>query len=490
MQQTRKDVLNGWKEIAAYLGRDPRTVERWEKQRRLPVRRLPGSGRATVYALVPELDEWLASSRLREAEPRGAVMPPALPDAAVEPESALTPGAEEGDARGVVEPAPSAGRRPWRRWMLAGAAVVVLCGMGLAGAGWRGRVGGPGGTASDTPPTSRVRSVVPSSAVFGVEELYLRGCYQEEMRTPDSLKRAKASFESAIAKDARYAPAYAGLANTYILLREYSMLPDEEAYPRAKDAAARALLLDPGWPPAHAAMGFVNFFWDWNAVAAESQFREALRADSALPLAHHWFGSVLTHEGRFREGLAELEVAQRLDPSSSAILTMRAFALGLSGRKADGVELLREAIRGEPSGSSRDSATMHQVLGVLDLLAPRDVGRYLADATLAASSRGDSQTAAAMRGASQVLETRGERAMWRALLEDEQKRHLGERPTYAMARYEAELGEKDRALRDLQELFRRHDTTLIGISVDPLFEPLRREPGYLQLRAAMGLPGV
>lgn len=489
MQQTRKDVLNGWKEIAAYLGRDPRTVERWEKQRSLPVRRLPGSGRATVYALVSELDDWLASSRLRETEPQ----PPVAPvESAVASPAATEPVASEKFVERRKTTFGRSGRRRmgWRRWSVSGTLAAMLCVVGLAGAGWRLRHNG-----SETPPldpglANRVRSLVPASSVFGVEELYLRGCYQEELRTPDSLRKAKASFEAAIAKDARYAPAFAGLANTYILLREYSMLPDEEAYPKAKDAAAKALALAPGWPQAHAAMGFVNFFWDWNAVAAEAQFRQALQADPTLPLAHHWLGSVLTHEGRFRDALAELDVAQRLDPSSAAILTSRAFALGLSGRRAEGTEMLGEAISGEGPAGYRNSATMHQVLGVLYLLPPRDIGHYLAEATQAASLRQDAPTVAAMRMAAGVFQARGEQAMWRALLEEERKRHSSGGPTYAMARYEAELGAREQAMNDLAELFTRHDTALIGISVDPSFEGLRREDRFLQLRAAMGLPGV
>src|SRR5580700_6989228 len=69
MSQVRKDILNGWKEIGGYVCRDIRTVERWEKQRGLPVRRVPGAGRATVYALIPELDEWLENSKPELTDP-------------------------------------------------------------------------------------------------------------------------------------------------------------------------------------------------------------------------------------------------------------------------------------------------------------------------------------------------------------------------------------------------------------------------------------
>ena len=72
MSQVRKDILNGWKEIANYVGRDLRTVERWEKQRGLPIRRLPGSGRATVYARIEELDKWFASAQSQDNDEPGS----------------------------------------------------------------------------------------------------------------------------------------------------------------------------------------------------------------------------------------------------------------------------------------------------------------------------------------------------------------------------------------------------------------------------------
>ncbi|HLI75804.1 MAG TPA: hypothetical protein VKV02_02570, partial [Acidobacteriaceae bacterium] len=318
----------------------------------------------------------------------------------------------------------------------------------------------------------------------------LRGCYQTETRTPESLHRAEEAFAQAITKDPRYAPAYAGLASVYILLREASMMPDPEAYAKAKDAALKAMALDPDLPQAHAAMGFVTFFGDWNAAESERQFQTALRLDPDLPLAHHWYGSVLTHEGRFREGLAELDVAQRLDPSSAAILTLRAFAMGLNGRQAEGYDMLAEAVSAERPGQARNPATMHGVLATLSLLPPRNIPHYIAETTQEAEVRQDTQTVETMRLAGEVYRRRGERAMWRALLEDEKKRRPDGSPDYAMARYQAELGEKDKALDTLTELFSRHDPALIGISVDPLFASLRQDPRYERLRAAMGLPGV
>lgn len=491
VHQARKDVLNGWKEIAVYLGRDPRTVERWEKTRSLPVRRLPGGGRATVYALIAELDEWLARSPVREFEaaPSSAEVVPERASGIVAPEGQSEIQRETPGAAALLTATGERRRWPWLRWATSLMLLLAICWVGITAAGWKNRGAAPGKTAT-APVAGRGHTLVPSSAVFGVEELYLRGCYQAELRTPESLRRAQEAFTSAISKDPRYAPAYAGLANTYLLLREYSMLPDAEAYPKAMASATKALSLDPDLPEAHAAIGFVDFFWRWDGVASERQFRRAVEVDPNLALAHHWYGSVLTHEGKFREGVAELSVAQRLDPTSGAILTTRALALGLSGRRAEAAEMLQDALNGDSQGHFRNPATMHHVLGVLSLIPPRDVPRYLAETTLAAELRQDTQMTATLQTAAGVFRSRGEQAMWRALLNDERTRSGAGKATYSMARYEAELGANEQALRDLAELFSRHDPALIGISIDPSFEGLRREPRFQQLRAAMGLPAV
>lgn len=489
MHQTRKDVLNGWKEIAAYLGRDPRTVERWEKQRSLPVRRLPGSGRATVYALVAELDAWLNSSPVRggASDALSAVAEsernvetfadPSLPGAAGN-------SAEEIGAAPLNAVPGWRGRRSWLRLAAPAAGVLVVCFLAFTAAGRH--VTHSSGTGEEP---AHLHTVLPRSRVPGVEELYLRGSYLMEQRTPESLGRARDAFQTAIGKDAQFAPAYAGLAGTFLLLREYSMLPDAEAYPRAMDAASRALQLNPDLPQARAAMGFADFFWRWDAGAAEQQFQRALAVAPDLSLVHHWYGSVLVHEGRFRAGAAELATAQRLDPGSGAILTTRALALGLSGKRAEANELLQDALARDSAGRDRNPATMHSVLGMMSLLPPRNIPRYLAEATLAAELRRDDQATQAMEKAAAAYRARGEEAMWKVLLEDESARHRAG-VTYARARYEAELGDSNQALHDFAELLSRHDPALIGVSVDPLLLNLHREPRFQQLRAAMGLPAM
>lgn len=509
MGQVRKDILNGWKEIGGYVGRDIRTVERWEKQRGLPVRRVPGAGRATVYALISELDEWLENSKpdLAEnaAESRTISDPVSNPDVAAKPEE-LKVGAEDlpdlfaaagkaqtedESAAGAAEFRPAARDKSeawfslgrWRRGdgAIVTAAAILLCLLVVP-------VGhGHAKSAFDSQKMSsgQRNSVIPyRSQVAGVDDLYLRGIYSYEQRTPESLGRSEEDFSGAIAKDPNYAPAYAALANTYNLLREYSAMPEQEAYPKAKAAAEHAIALDPKLPEAHASLGFIDFFWSWETVKAEQEFRMAIALDPSSSLAHHWYGSMLTHEGRYTEAMEQLNLAQRLEPTSAAILSTRALALGLSGHRIDAVDTLQELISESPGVTSP-----HAILGTLSRVEPRDTARFLYEMRVVAELRHNDEMLQVQAAAEPAFQSGGENAMWSAILETEERLHPGASDrTYLMADAETALGRYDEAFADLTQLTQRRDPNMIGVLVDPTLLPLRRDRRFGAVAASVGLP--
>ena len=514
MGQVRKDILNGWKEIAGYVCRDIRTVERWEKQRGLPVRRMPGAGRATVYALMPELDEWLAqggseakddgvAGAIPHAEVDGVSQPGSQfqPDCSGTQESSGAQGMDEawggpgardgaGDGERATEEMPR-GYRGFaggmgRRWVMAGTAAVAMVGCVLA---WplvlshaKSGAGRPAYSLDDGVKSSWLPY---GSRVAGVDGLYLRGIYFYEQRTPESLEHSLKDFESAIALDPGYAPAYAALANTYNLLRQYSVMPDAEAYPKARAAAERAVELDPKLPQAHASLGFIDFFWSWDTVGAEREFRTALTLDPASVLAHHWYGSMLAHEGRFAEALDQLDSAQRLQPSSAAILSTRALALGLSGHRGEAVDLLQDVLNQTPGTSSP-----HAILATLSKMSPRDPARYLEEMRTVGELRHCAETQQVVAAAEAAYRSGGELAMWAAILDAEGREHPDHaHKTFWMVEAEAALGRRDAALGDLRQLAERRDPEMIGAAIDPLLFPLHKDPRFGQMIAGMGLPG-
>jgi tetratricopeptide (TPR) repeat protein len=330
----------------------------------------------------------------------------------------------------------------------------------------------------------RLSAVSYGSRVSGVNELYLQGIYAYEQRSPESLQRALDDFSNAIAKDPDYAPAYAALSITYNLLREYSVMPDAEAYPKARAAAEHAVALDPRSSDAHASLGFVDFFWSWDMVSAEREFRTALAIDPSSILGHHWYGSMLTHEGKYEEALEQLDLAQRLEPTSAAVLSTRALALGLSGHRGEAVDLLQDVIRETPGVSSP-----HAILSTLSRVEPQDPARFLNEMHRTAELRHSDEMVQVASAAESAYQSGGERAMWASILTTEERLHPGASSrTFLMAEAETALGRYDAAFADLGQLAQRRDPTMMGIILDPTLSPLRRDRRFGQLVAAVGLP--
>ena len=165
-----------------------------------------------------------------------------------------------------------------------------------------------------------------------VADLYLQGMYYWSRRTPDDLNRAVHLFNQAIAEDPNYAEAFVGLANCYNLLREYTLMPADEAYPKAKAAAERAIALDETLAEAHASLAFGEFFWFWDAAKARRSFERALQLNPKSVTTHHWLGTTLIYMGEFELALERLSEAQRLDPKSRSILADKGLVLYYAGR--------------------------------------------------------------------------------------------------------------------------------------------------------------
>ena len=150
-------------------------------------------------------------------------------------------------------------------------------------------------------------------------ELYLKGRFLWNKRTGADLRKAIDYFNHAIAKDPNYALAYAGLADCYDLLHEYSDLSPKESYPKAKAAAIKALELDDTLGEAHTSLAYslVNYDWDWRS--AEREYQRAIQLNPNYATAHQWYAECLSMLGRHTEAIAEIKRAQQLDPLSLII---------------------------------------------------------------------------------------------------------------------------------------------------------------------------
>jgi len=455
-------MLHGWKEIATHLSRDVRTVKRWEKQRGLPIRRTPGEGRPNVYVVLSELEQWL-SPTLQQASQPAAPSPPPVPDPPAHEEATTPPP--------FIAASLSTTRRvfPSAVWSLAALSLVAL----LA-ALWHRHT-------RPAPVSTAVRYVSP---VPGVDDLYLRGVYFNEQRTPESLNLALGNLTSALAKDPNDAPAWSALAQTYILLREYSTMPSAEAYAKARAAARRSIALQPNLSEPHTSLAFIEFFWDWNPPAAERDFHTALTLDPNSALAHHWYGSMLNHEGRYAEALDQLNRALALQPTSAAILSNRALALGLGGHRAEAIAQLGQVIVQNPGITAP-----HQRFLFLCTIPPIDYPCFLEQNRIDMEIVHDRRGVADWVAIAHAYRTRGKRAMWQARLAVDQ-RDFPRGDSVRIAQDQLALGQTDAAFTTLDRAFQSHDTGMIGDAMDPLFYSVHHDPRFQHLLARIGLPPV
>jgi tetratricopeptide (TPR) repeat protein len=425
----RGQRLRSWKEIAAFFGTDERTVRRWEA-RGLPIHRIPGGQRATVYAEVAELETWLGQR----------------------PDEAAGVG---GGAR----------RRPLS---VLAAAVAVMLVVGASAYLWT------------RPPSApeNLRAHQPSPKAL---EAYLAGTYNWERRTPDSLRRAVTLFGQAIAEDPAYADAHAGLANTYLLLREYAGMADAEAYPRARAAADRALALNPELSQAHAARAFVTFYWERDWRRGLFGFEQAIALDPGSARAHHWLATALYHSGDARRALAAINAAQQLEPQSRAILADKGLILFQLGRTGEAVAILGPLAENEPEFLSPHSylAQIHRARG--------DAAGWLREARTSARLRGDGDELATLDEAARAFEAGGAQAMLRAMLARQQRlQAAGRESHYAIAVTQALIGDRDATLRHLLASERAREPEILSVRVDPAFRRLRGDPEFQRLAARTG----
>ncbi len=433
--------LRSWKEIAAFFGADERTVKRWETQRALPVHRVPGNRRASVYAYTDELTAWL-----KHDDPKTVIEAP-LP-AAISRRSRLL------IATGAIS------------LLVAGVAALVLLPSKPAPA-----------AAKAQPANTTPRHNPPAQA----RDLYLTGVFHLETRTANSVERAIGYFNQAIAIDPAYAEAYAKLADAYGVASQYALMPPSEAYPRAKAAAERALALDDHLPSAFVTLGFIEFYWSRDFARSGELFRRALVLDPGNAQAHHWYALTLMHYGRYDRPLAEILEAQRLDPQSKAILANKALILFHAGRVDEAVQILTQL-----EETQTDYLPPHAYLATI-YLADGRYQDFLREYVRAAELEKDAGSLAVGRAAAAGLAQGGGPAMLRAMLAEQKLQYArGDLPAFKLALTAAMLSDKAAALDYLEASARRKEQDILGIVVEPALAVLRNEPRYQALVKQVG----
>ena len=313
--------------------------------------------------------------------------------------------------------------------------------------------------------------------------LYLKGRHHWNKWTEEGFNKGIEYFQQAIEKDPGYALAYAGLADSYVLLGWNSYLPPKAVFPKAKEAAMTAVRLDPDLAEAHTAFAAGLWLHDWRWEEAHAEFKRSLELGPHYPTANHWYAEYLMTMGRHAEVMARMKTGQELDPLSLIINVAVGWACYFGRRYDEGIEELLRTVELDPN-----YPVAHWILGLL----LRKTGCFelaISEGERAVKLSGGSPL---MRAAlAQTLGAAGRTEEAVQMLEDltELARQKYVAPHF-FAGIQVGLGENDRALEYLERSYEERSHWLIYLHLDPGMDGLRDNPRFQHLLRRIGLPAL
>jgi DNA-binding winged helix-turn-helix (wHTH) protein/TolB-like protein/Flp pilus assembly protein TadD len=309
--------------------------------------------------------------------------------------------------------------------------------------------------------------------------LYLKGRNAWNKRTSDALQQAIDYFNQAIAIDSNYGAAYAGLADCYNMLVVYGRFEPKEGFPKAKEAATKALEIDENSAEAHTSMAFIKFRWDWDRTATEREFLEAIRLKPAYAPAHQWYSSYLVAVERFDEAIAEAKRTEELEPLSFVASSHLGWIYYLSGQNDKAIEQCRKILELDPSSfpARRYLGLAYEAKGMYpEAIAEFQKGVKLSGSPLMHALLGHAYAAS------------GRSAEAKQVLADLQQLQ-GQRyvSPYTVAAIYAGLGDEEQAFKWLERAVEEHDIWLMNLKVDPVFAKLRSKRQFTDILARIRL---
>jgi DNA-binding winged helix-turn-helix (wHTH) protein/Tfp pilus assembly protein PilF len=404
----------------------------------------------TIYALRkalgddarrPRYIETVSRRGYRWIAPVEAVPPESVP---IQPEAALP--AE------TREPRPMA----WRGVAAAAMALALLA----AGGAWM------------RTPQRPSRHVAPAEA----HEAYLKGRYFLDQRSLQSLQQAKEQFERAVALDSQDPAAQAGMADTYSAMADFGVASPAEMRPQAMAKAQRALDLDPQSAEGHAALGRAQFLFDWNFAAAARSLARAVSLDEDYMPAYQTLAWLQSARGRHAEAIAAARRALQLDPVNTARYTELAWVLSLAGRYGDALREVERALQLDPR-----SFKLQLTKGwTYEMAGQPDTAFAAYREALRLSGLPESE----LRRIDAVYRSEGLPGYYRGWLHGRGGSMLMSETS--RARLYAHAGELDHAIESLEHAYRKHESALAWVNVEPSFQVLRSNARFQQIAARVG----
>ena len=316
-------------------------------------------------------------------------------------------------------------------------------------------------------------------------QLYVKGRYYWNKRTPNDLKAAISYFNQAIDKDPSYALAYSGLADTYDVLSYVDGDPND-LIPKAKAAAKKALELDPALARPHALLGLTKMGYDWDFSGGEAEFRKAFELDPSDATAHQWFAELLAYiGGREQESISEADRARQLDPLSLVIAFAQGETYTHNRQYENAITLDKKIIAENPTfanahiglawaywGEKKYLQYIQELRSYSELGGDKDYADYAA--ALDAGYRVGGWPAAARKGIDALVAQRKAKTNYLA--------------PYVIAQLYADLGDKDHAFEWLNVAYQERNLWIPNMPTDYALDPLRSDPRYKELVRKVGFP--
>jgi serine/threonine protein kinase/tetratricopeptide (TPR) repeat protein len=313
--------------------------------------------------------------------------------------------------------------------------------------------------------------------------LYLRGRHHWNKWTEEGFYKAIEYFQQALEKDPRYALAYAGLADSYVLLGWNSYLPPKEVFPEGKAAAMAALRLDPDLVEGHTALAALLWLHNWKWGEAETEFKRSLELGPTYATANHWYAEFVMTMGRHAEVMARIKNGQELDPLSLIINVAVGWAFYHARQYHEAIEQLRRTVELDPN-----YPVTYWILG----LVLRKTGNFEQAST-------EGEKAVNLSGGSPLMRAALAHSWGMAGRTKEASEMLEDLTILARQKYVAPyyfagihigLGEYDRAIDYLQKAYDEHSHWLIYLHLDPSMDGLRDNPRFQNLLQRVGLPAI
>ncbi len=314
---------------------------------------------------------------------------------------------------------------------------------------------------------------------IGAYQLYLKGRHFWKQRNEEGLKSAIGYFEKALEKDPDYALAWAGLADTYSIMGEYTNISRRELYPKQMAAVNKALEIDSRLGEAHVSLGISLMLNEWDWKNAEKEFKLGIELNPKYANGRHWYAELLLFLGRTEEAFREISLAVELDPVSQGILKDKGIFYYYTGQYSKAIDTAIMTLE-----LDRNFVPAYRLLS----LAYQGMKMY--DEAIAENRRWGELNGNKIKtdvSLAEIYAVAGRKEDSKKLIDKIEGKKLSANDYRGMAQVYVALGENDNAFMWLEKSYQHHEESLCSLKIDPKMSPLRNDPRFNSMLRKIGL---